>query len=414
MRCEPQASNGGCHIRNYRVATLILLTNIDGAYSVTMRQKTTATVESTTFGFVPITTFRAGGGGISFVLEDDLTTDSFPFVGDQESEPAVVPLVEFLVGSFAIVQVDTDVAHIADSERLHPSLKEGGDKGSGELVFDVPYLVLDLGELFPFGCDEPASTSGASFLRVDEAGEFGFDLVLVSTFGSEESSVVDDDFHTIEGGSRVDLPEVDTGYTVTFDPAGSFSDVGGTEFILATIPSHLHLLWNIPMPGDGERVITTAIGEDQHPITNTEVLPLPNDLEETMTTPRGSGCGICLSALSPRLQGSEESLNRCLGGLGIQIVSTEQLHHGVRRKPDSLFSHNTPEVDKSSGIEIPGRQSQLIHLARLTNPEFTHKVGLFHSFNILHICALINLKNPNVSSRKRFAFPTTKSNSSHG
>lgn len=170
----PQPS-GGCHSPDYvGVPKLpaILGPDIDGADSIPVIRPATSFVragENPTLGrrFAPMPTGGTRLAGIMLVLQHHLHAMPLGFVREIEAGFACRPLMNLLIRHMAFAVVLSDVAHIANHQRLHPSYVEGGDKFAGLLMLDVPYLMLEFCQLFALGADKaPAASAPLLFVSI--------------------------------------------------------------------------------------------------------------------------------------------------------------------------------------------------------------------------------------------------------
>jgi len=79
----------------------------------------------------------------------------------------------------------SQIAHVANDQRLHACLVQRGDESARLLVLDRFDLMFDLLELFLLGADDPLAPLAAFLHTPVNAGvEFGLQLVAVLHFGT--------------------------------------------------------------------------------------------------------------------------------------------------------------------------------------------------------------------------------------
>lgn len=367
MRMESDASCGGCHIPNYRTEVLILVPNVDCTYGIPMSMKPTATPEAPSIGSLSFPTGRARGGGPTFFLKNDGSAHTFPFVGELPAHCPESPLVELLVDLLAVVQARSDVPYISNHERLHPCLLEGGDHGPRGLVLDVSDLILKPSKLTILRSLQSTPPPGTLLQGVQAACDLSLDLVLVSPFGSEETPVVDHSLPPIEGRSGMDFSKIDPGCFCSDDRVVNLLVVDGSKFVLLSVPPDLNLPGHVPFPGDTERGIALAIRQNQPSAFDPDSRRLPDHFEKPPAPSWGPGPRVGLSALSPGLQGGAEGLDGRLCRLRVECLRPKKFHQGIGRQPYPFLPNNPPEIDESTGIEIPGGQGQPIESVGLAD-----------------------------------------------
>jgi len=252
-------ARGGCHSPDYWAAAQILLTDIDGAYPIAMIAETARADIIPSPGFLSSATRRAGLCGIGFIMQDDIHAQAFAFVGENEACLAADHLVEFLVGFTAVVESFPDVPYVADDSRLHARVIQRGNEGRCLFVQDVPDLVVELAELSALAVDEPPPPSGASPLGVYACRKRRLDLVLVSTDGTQLSSVDDGAGFPIVGHGHVDLAKVYASHLVA-DGVGNFlCHIGGDGLILLPLPADDEGARNLEGPVEHQGAVAPPI-----------------------------------------------------------------------------------------------------------------------------------------------------------
>ena len=124
-------TGGGCHIPDYWAAAQILDADIQGSDEIPMGMKATMTSEDPTVGVPMCSTSRTGGGGIGFILKLDLPSHRFPFIGQFPPGLTCRPLMDLLIGFLSIVEILSDVPHIAYDQRMHTACVECGYRVPG-------------------------------------------------------------------------------------------------------------------------------------------------------------------------------------------------------------------------------------------------------------------------------------------
>jgi hypothetical protein len=90
-----------------------------------------------------------------FGHQDHLHPPLFSLVGEHVAHLPAGHLVDALVTDVPDIFVLPAGSHVANGERLHPTLVEGGDKVGGLLVQRITQLMQHGAQLFALGAHEP-------------------------------------------------------------------------------------------------------------------------------------------------------------------------------------------------------------------------------------------------------------------
>jgi hypothetical protein len=137
-------SNGGSHSPDYWEFhdSQILFTNVDRSNTISVKIEATTTLIDTIFWFVALSTSRASLRSIPLILQLNLHTQPFGFVGEHLSSLPIYHLMDLLIRLFAVINRLSNVPNVANYKSLHSSIVESGDKFCCLFVLNVPNLVV--------------------------------------------------------------------------------------------------------------------------------------------------------------------------------------------------------------------------------------------------------------------------------
>jgi hypothetical protein len=214
VRHEPQTT-GGSHNPDYvgdAKFPTILIPDIGCSYRVAVPGQATPLVRTVEYApiysaFAPVSAPGAGTRRVGFFLQDDLHAQTLGFVGEFVSDAAMRPLMNLLVIFASNIGLLSDIAHIANDQRLHACLMQRGDEDGGLLMLDLLDLVFNLGELSFLGTDDALAALAAFLhLAINAAVQFRLQFVAVLDLGTQQSPVEDLGLGSIVGDRHMDFP----------------------------------------------------------------------------------------------------------------------------------------------------------------------------------------------------------------
>ena len=386
MRPEPHPQQGRCHDAHYGGTEMpqILCPDVHGPHAVPVAHKTAATAVGPSPGLMTLPASGARLGGVRLVHQHGLHPQPRPLVRDHLAEPAKRPPVELLVGFCAVLDAGTNIADVANHDGLHASLVERGDKVLRLLVENVLNLPVQFPDRAPLGPDEFLAPLAAPLGLADIGVEASNGLGPVAGLAADEPSAVERGLFPVVHGRGAEFTLVHRCHAVPQGGARRNADVGGPQFVAARfLPADFDLPGQVERPGDDQRFIPLAVGEDELALLQADTRRFPGDFEEPLAPPGVLGLlAPFLFAGIGALDAGVEVPHHRVRGVGVEVRGDADTLHAVLREEDGLapvlpgarLAEDAPVGDDRAGVQLPRRPRQMVEQGRGGEVEFPHDV----------------------------------------
>ena len=303
---------------------------------------------------------------VGFIDKLDRHPAKLRFVFDHVAQLTERPLLELLVDLRAVVEIRSDLAHIAECYRRNASLMERFDESRAHLVQQVRTLVAKFRKLFVLRADEFFPATGAALCAVDLRPKSGFDSVLVLPERAELAPVHEDRRFAVVSHGKVDLSKINACYLIPLWLCMGLRLVLGKHNVLGAVEVDLYFVGLPVRPVDPERVFATPIGEAKPSVFDANCRLAVNEFEVPLLLVGRSGVGL-LAVSSPRVQGVKEGVVDRLRALRVQPAEpfAHPALHRIAAEPDALFTDGTPVACCDARPQITGPSAKTVNLRSL-------------------------------------------------
>ncbi len=399
-------SDGGRHRPDYVAEATILAQDVHLSNDIAMSNKPAGVAAVQT---APRLRARSAGGallaGVGFILRSGHEPAALArLVGQVMPRPTQWSLMQPLIVHCSFIVAHPDVAHVAHHQCAHASCVERGDRPGGELMLDVPDLMIDLAQHSALGVLESFPPTAASAFLGEAGLEARGNLVPVPPFGPQQAAI--ENQRKALGADRGVVHLAEIGGADVPDLLGDrWHFVGGPQFMLGPIPSDLDLDREIIAPvGDHKGRCSPGVGQQQTAIFDTNRRCFPDDLEEPLSLVGRLEIRVECAGLAPPVKGTKEALDRGLSGLRMEdsgLAIVQAALHGPLRQPPAMAADMPPEPDDCVSVDGPRRVAQSVDLREHAEFPFPDDV---HGPSISNLCSRGNC----IRGNRRASSPLVK------